>query len=1074
MDSRYCCIVSLHLLGFTAGLLPLFGIPHTVAQVPVKATVEPVAVQNQDTKTEQLQQQGIQQFRRSQLRDALKTFEQVLAIRRKLKDRAGESETLTTLGQVYNDLSQYPQAVESLQQALMIRKALGDRQGEGETLTHLGEVYTNLSQDDQALDVLQQALNIHQTVGNRAGEGETLFKLGQVYNALSQYDKALELLQQSLLIRDEVGDTFGKGRTLQTMGSVYRKLGEYERTLELYQQALLIVQKIGDRLGESRVLAGIGIVYDSQGKYSQALEFLQQALVIRQDIGNRAGEAGTLNTIGLVYDHLGQYERSLDHYQQALAIAKEIGEPSSEGNILSNIAGIYYSQAQYPQALDFYQQALAVLKPLDDKAGEGRILSNIGLVYSNLGQNQQSLDFYQQALKIRRAIGEKPGEAYTLHNMGIAYDQLEQYPSALKALQRALGIRQTIGDKPGEGATLNSLGLVYEHQGQYERSVQLYQQALALFSQLGNRPGEGRTLNSLGVAYYHLEDYSQALEKLQQALGILKELGDKAGESITLGNIAYLHQIQNQPELAIVFYKQSVNLTETIRKDLQVLPPEQQESYTTTIADTYRSLADLLLKQNRVLEAQQVLDLLKVQELQDYLRKVRGNEQTVQGVELLPQEEKVAANYSAIQDKAINLGKELTALRKIPEANRTPTQTKRIAELVKAQEAITADFNQFSRSREVIALNAERSQLTQNQTLSLRRLRNIQDNLQKLGQGAVLLYPLILEDRLELILTTPYSPPIRRTVAVKREELNRVILEFRAALTKPSTNAEIPAQQLYTWLIKPIENDLAQAEAKTLIYAPDGQLRYIPLAALYDGKQWLVQRFRINHITADSLTDFNTQPSTQPRVLAAGFTEGNYSFQIGQRNFSFAGLPFAAREIENLVKIIPNSTELLDQNFTREATIPRLNDYNIIHLATHAAFLVGQPDDSFILLGNGDRVTLNEVENWQLTNVDLIVLSACQTGLGGKLGNGEEILGFGYLMQEAGARAAIATLWAVDDGGTQALMDAFYKILAKGNITKTEALRQAQMALITGDSTVADSFSDPYYWAPFILIGNGL
>ncbi len=158
-----------------------------------------------------------------------------------------------------------------------------------------------------------------------------------------------------------------------------------------------------------------------------------------------------------------------------------------------------------------------------------------------------------------------------------------------------------------------------------------------------------------------------------------------------------------------------------------------------------------------------------------------------------------------------------------------------------------------------------------------------------------------------------------------------------------------------------------------------------------------------------------------------------------------------------------------------------MNDYSIVHLATHAAFVSGAPEDSFIMFGNGDRATLRDIKNWSLPNVDLIVLSACQTAVGGKMGNGEEILGFGYQMQRTGARAAIASLWFVDDGGTQVLMDAFYAALKQPNITKAEALRQAQIALIARQqptSSVAPQVSNrlghPFYWAPFILIGNGL
>nr|MCU0527161.1 CHAT domain-containing protein [Elainella sp. Prado103] len=177
-------------------------------------------------------------------------------------------------------------------------------------------------------------------------------------------------------------------------------------------------------------------------------------------------------------------------------------------------------------------------------------------------------------------------------------------------------------------------------------------------------------------------------------------------------------------------------------------------------------------------------------------------------------------------------------------------------------------------------------------------------------------------------------------------------------------------------------------------------------------------------------------------------------------------------------------------------TVALMNNYTIVHLATHAEFATdGRAENSFILFGNGETANLKQVENWNLNNVDLVVLSACETGVGDALGTGVEILGFGYQMQQRGAKAAIASLWSVNDGGTQMLMDAFYAALNKG-MTKTEALRQAQIALITGDLTpvggirgearidvvstatglpanVSNNLDHPYYWAPFILIGNG-
>ena len=255
-----------------------------------------------------------------------------------------------------------------------------------------------------------------------------------------------------------------------------------------------------------------------------------------------------------------------------------------------------------------------------------------------------------------------------------------------------------------------------------------------------------------------------------------------------------------------------------------------------------------------------------------------------------------------------------------------------------------------------------------------------------------------------------------------------------------------------------------------------------------------MQNYSINNITAKSLTNFNNVPQYKLKVLAGAFADIklSYSVRIGQEEHSLRGLPFAGQEVANLAAAIVDTTKYIDKDFSLEAIKPRMNEFNIVHLATHAAFVPGQPEDSFILFGNGDRPTLRDIESWTLNNVDLVVLSGCETGIGGKFGNGEEILGLGYQFQSRGARAAIASLWSVNDGGTQALMDAFYTKFKQGNFTKAEALRQAQIALITGHqdsagkqrgnsieiealpSTVGDHLSHPYYWAAFILIGNGL
>ncbi|BAY85681.1 hypothetical protein NIES267_51820 [Calothrix parasitica NIES-267] len=844
------------------------------------------------------------------------------------------------------------------------------------------------------------------------------------------------------------------------------------------------------RRDEALRLNKLGMQKFKRGKYREALNNFEQALVIFREIEERKGEGVILNNVGLVYRKLGEYKKALYYYQQSLEIDKKVGDKAGEGISLSNIGGVYFHLGEYAKALDYYQQSLAIHIKIGDKSSEGTTLNNIGEVYRNLGEYAKALDYYQQSLTIRKQITHKPGEGTTLNNIGNVYYNLGEYAKALDYYQQSLTIRKQIGDKPGEGTTINNVGEVYRNLGKYSKALAYYQQALAIAKQVGNKAGEGKTLNNIGNVYYNFGEYPKALFYYQQALAIVKQVGNKSGEGTTLNNIAVFLETQKQPKLAIVFYKQSVSTYEQIRKQLKTLPKQQQESYTKKVASTYRNLANLLISQDRILEAQQVLDLLKVQELNDYLTQVRGSNQKLV---ILKPEEEILKKYNQLQTSAIAIGQELTKLRKITETNRTTNQQLRIAKLVKLQAELNQQFNQFSERKDVIAQLDQLSRQAQKMAVDLSDLDGLRDDLKRLN--AVMLYPLILEDRLELIITTPDSPPLRRTVQVKRSELNQVITEFRQALQNPGSDAKTPAKKLYSWLIKPLENDLKQSQAKTIIYAPDGQLRYIPLSALHDGEQWLVQRLNINNITAKSLTDFTAKPQPQPKVLAGAFVNGNHNIQVLGDSYRFRGLPFAGKEIENLTKLLPKTTKLIDKKFNKADTTVKMNEYNIVHLATHAAFVPGDASKSFILFGDGETANLKEIGNWTLNNVDLVVLSACQTGIGGKFGNGEEILGLGYQFQSRGVRATIASLWKVSDDGTQLLMNGFYNVLKQQKITKAEALRQAQIALITNDYSAVggerggifvegngddklkqtgSKLQHPYYWAPFILIGNGL
>ncbi|NJN75368.1 MAG: CHAT domain-containing protein [Synechococcaceae cyanobacterium RL_1_2] len=272
--------------------------------------------------------------------------------------------------------------------------------------------------------------------------------------------------------------------------------------------------------------------------------------------------------------------------------------------------------------------------------------------------------------------------------------------------------------------------------------------------------------------------------------------------------------------------------------------------------------------------------------------------------------------------------------------------------------------------------------------------------------------------------------------------------------------------QVYDWLIRPIENDLKASQANTLIFVLDGPLRNLPMAALYDGKQYLIEKYQIALTSGLQLTATDSLGDKSLGAIAAG---------VSQSRQGFSALPGVEFELNQINSQLP-SRNLLNEEFTKErlAKQIQLSSSPIIHLATHGQFS-SDPEETFILTWDG-QVNVRDFENLlkyrdegNLNPIELLVLSACQTAMG----DDRAALGLAGMAIKSGARSTIATLWSVKDESTALLMSEFYTALSNGDknnpISKAEALRQSQIQLLK-----SEEFSHPFYWAPFTLIGNWL
>lgn len=1023
----------------------------------------------------------------------LQYYQQALTIARRLKLPNEETTVLHNIGSAYLSQGEYFKALEPLQQVLIIRQKAIQRLQSGEaksveqlcsastaslgedgrrtclkrfhlsmtsTLNNIGKGYHGLGRYTEALQSYSQALELAQQYKDLERQTIALNNIGTVHISIGNYPRALEYFQKSLEIAIATSARPSQASTLNNIGQVYQNQGQSAKALEYFQQSLTLAQVMQAADLEATALLNIGYVYSDRAEYDRALAFYQQSLDISRK--HNLSTITVLNNIAQIYFSQGRHAQAIERLQESLQIARKTGDRPTEVILLRNIGGKHHVQANYAKALEFYQQAQKLSQAMGSRSSELSDLLVQGRFHLDLGQYPQALDLYQQALNLSRDLGERDSEIVAMGNIGGVYRKQAQYPQAVKWYQRALSLLQATGDVAGGNAILVRLAQTYEKQGNLSQAEALLQQALTFNRQIGARPNEAVTLSILGRVYIAQGKLKDAQEALQQALAIAQSVSDRTTEAEALADLGKL--VQAQPELAIAFYKQSVNTYEDIRTGNRTLSKEQQDSYTQTIAGAYRSLADLLLSQGRVLEAQQVLELLKIQEIREFTREVKTAQSA--GIATTASETKILKEHGSL----IAFGQTVDACKQ--------SRCAQLSQLNDQQQVLTQQYNQTVSSFE--------KEIRQRKSVddALFDPRNLSSKAKEIVEsqpGTVLIYPFVLEDKIWLLWAAKGGIVKAVQVPVSRKQLGETVVQFRQAVQSESLGdrkAMLTAgKQLYDWLIKPLEPELKANKIQNLVFSLDRVTRYIPMSALFDGKQYLIENYAVSTILSAELTDLRDRlpASNQTSILALGASEF--------KDKAYDPLPNVPAELNAIIQQKSQTqsnngfsgSKFLNQSFNFRALRDNLIRHKILHIATHGKFVAGRPEDSFLVLGSGEKLTIPEIKTLQdLSNIHLVVLSACETALGGADQDGVEISGLSSYFLNNGAKAVMASLWSVDDASTSVLMAEFYRALAASTaqkpMTKAEALRQAQLSLLREGG----NFARPYFWAPFILIGNGL
>jgi CHAT domain-containing protein/Tfp pilus assembly protein PilF len=981
------------------------------------------------------------------------------------------------------------QANLSYTRALALYGELRDREREGDTLTAAGWAYTGLSQHEKAMGCYQQALTIRREDKDRKAEGRLLNDLGWAYENLTQHDKALEYFAQALTIQREVKDRQGEGATLDRAGWVYESLSQHDRALAHFNQALAIARDVKDRNTESDALNNSGVVYYSLSKHDEALKYFTEARLIQQETKDRRAEGDTVNNIGAIWLGVGQYEKAIGYLQQALAIRREVHDRQDEGSTLDNIGLAYKGLGQYGEAIRYFEQALPIERELKDRGGEGVTLNNTALAYASLSSYEQSIAYLEQAVQILREVKDRHGEESALTNLGVAYGRLGKVEKALEYFAQALPIQHEVKDRPHEAATLTNIGWVYDALLRHDKALEYYGQALAIQREVNDRQREGATVCNIGSTYASLGQREKAIGYYQQALAIQREVKDRLGESNTLAGLMMVWQASGKSGLAIFYGKQAVNTTQSIRSGIRGLSQDLQQSFLKGNEKPYHTLAELLIAQGRLAEAEQVLGLLKEEEYFEYIRRDGGEASLLnRRADLTPEETECEKHYHEIGDRLMAIGAERGEL--LAKSSKNALTAEQMQRLVKLEQDLAAGNQALDVFLGEMSQHFSAKPEMSGSIKNLRETQAMMADLRELPAGTVAIFTLIGEDKFYAILRTPDAQKAYE-YPVKGAYLNAKVMEFRQVAQDPERDPRPLGQELYKILMGGMAEDLRQAKAQTLMWSLDGALRYVPLAALYDGKQYLIERYRMSVMTLASNSRLKDAPSRE--WTAAGFG-------------ATATLPSVSSELAGIISTKPGdggtlSGEIrLDAQFTQPAMRQALlRRRPVVHIASHFRFQPGNDAQSFLLLGDGGHLSMAELKTSAnlFEGVQLLTLSACNTGMG----DGTEVEGFGALAQMQGAKAVIASLWPVADASTSLLMPEFYRIRksSKG-ISKLEALREAQLKLLHGGihgsiggtadrslvhepaSPQAPTFTrdpkapyaHPYFWAPFFLMGNWL
>ena len=862
-----------------------------------------------------------------------------------------------------------------------------------------------------------------------AAHADALLRYGLLSGRAERYSEAEKALQESVATFADLGLVKEQAAALSGFAQVQENALDYSRAGTLYSEAADLRQLLKDDLSLADQYRNLGRLYDLRlSRYAEAERYYAKAVDLYAAQGASRLEGEALLERGRTRRLLGDFTGADALYAEALQKI-EVGEGRSRARVTLEQANNAWFQGRYQEAFEKRDEVEKAAKA-GGWSGEMVMAKNTGgLIWSTLGDNKRALVELRAALVLAEALPNRQDEvATTLNNIGLVQRESGDPAAALTTLERALAIDKKIGSRWAMAYDLRNLGQCLLRLGRPEPALAHFVEAEGLATAIGDQVNLAKILLARADAELQLKRLVDAQRSYQQALTIADRLLLPEVRWRALYGLAQGEERSKRNDAAIEYYRQAIATIEELRATIRL--DQLKDGFLNDKGDVYAGLVGLLATLNRGDEAFEVAERSRARNLIDILGRQRLS---------------LAGSVDQdLYDRQLQLKEGLREQEQFLLLAATPAEQ---ALYQTGLDKLRADYQDLL--LEIEKQRPELLALVKVDPLGLPQLREL------LEPGIVLLSYYQLPDR-TLCWRIDRQGTTLFTLNVSAADLTASIDTYRRMLQNLEPLEKLSTSLYAQLLAAPLKG---AGEIRALGIIPHGSLHYLAFATLNNGRDYLIEQSPLFHLPAASVLRYTLERRPQVKnrkVLAIGNPD------LGDKALD---LPFAEREAASLRWNFPDLTLLTRELATESWVRTHIHEFGIIHLASHGEFDPINPLFSSVRLvrdsANDGRLEADEIFGLDL-KADLVVLSACQTGLG-DLQRGDDVVGMNRAFLFAGTHALLSSLWRVSDVATAIEMKQFYRDY--GQMNKAEALRKAMLH-------VKGRYPHPGYWGAFVLTGD--